>query len=80
MDINKKNITELRNEVDNLKIQIHKSSVQIDDTIRENATLKRMCENRENEISSLMASNREIEKNNELQLEENHGLTANVFW
>lgn len=48
MDINKKNISELRNEVDNLKIQIHKASVQIDDTIRENATLKRMCENREN--------------------------------
>lgn len=79
MDINKKNITELRNEVDNLKIQIHKASVQIDDTIRENATLKRMCENRENEIASLMASNREIEKNNELQMEENQSLTMNVF-
>ena len=78
MDINKKNITELRNEVDSLKIQIHKASVQIDDTIRENATLKRMCENRENEISSLMASNREIEKNNELQLEENRNLTLNL--
>ncbi len=48
MEINKKNISELRNEIDSLKIQIHKVSVQIDDTIRENATLKRMCENREN--------------------------------
>ena len=34
MDINKKNISELRNEVDNLKLQIHKASVQIDDTMR----------------------------------------------
>lgn len=48
MDINKRNISELRNEVDNLKLQIHKASVQIDDTMRENATLKRMCDNREN--------------------------------
>jgi hypothetical protein len=68
MEINKKNISELRNEIDSLKIQIHKVSVQIDDTIRENATLKRMCENRENEIENLMTSNREIEKKNELQL------------
>lgn len=45
-------------------MQIHKVSVQIDETIRENSTLKRMCENREAEIASLMASNREIEKNN----------------
>jgi hypothetical protein len=57
----------MRSEVDNLKMQIHKVSVQIDDTVRENTTLKRMCENREVEISSLMTSNREIEKNNELQ-------------
>jgi chromosome segregation ATPase len=78
MDINKKNISELRNEIDNLKIQIHKVSVQIDDTIRENATLKRMCDNRENEIESLMSSNREIEKKNELQLEDNKNLTVQL--
>ncbi len=78
MEINKKNISELRNEIDNLKIQIHKVSVQIDDTIRENATLKRMCDNRENEIESLMSSNREIEKKNELQLEDNKNLTVQL--
>jgi hypothetical protein len=33
----------MRSEVDNLKMQIHKVTVQIDDTVRENATLKRMC-------------------------------------
>lgn len=41
-------------------MQIHKVSVQIDDTVRENSTLKRMCENRETEINALMSSNREI--------------------
>lgn len=33
----------MRGEVDNLKMQIHKVSVQIDETVRENSTLKRMC-------------------------------------
>lgn len=59
-------------------MQIHKVSVQIDETIRENSTLKRMCENREAEIASLMASNREIEKNNEEQQEQNKTLSVTV--
>ena len=45
-------------------MQIHKVAVQIDDTVRENSTLKRMCDNREAEIAALMTSNREKEKNN----------------
>lgn len=56
--MSKKNLAELRNDVDSLKMQIHKVTVQIDDTVRENTTLKRMCDNRETEISTLMASNR----------------------
>lgn len=59
-------------------MQIHKVSVQIDDTVRENSTLKRMCENRENEINALMASNREIERNNEIQAEENKNIALNL--
>jgi len=39
-------LTDLRNDVDSLKMHIHKVSVQIDDTVRENTTLKRMCDNR----------------------------------
>lgn len=76
--MSKKNLTELRNDVDSLKMQIHKVTVQIDDTVRENTTLKRMCDNREAEISALMASNREIEKNNELQAEENKNMALNL--
>lgn len=60
IDINKKNVTDLRGDVDSLKLQIHKISVQIDDVMRENATMKRMCDNREGEIASLMSSNREV--------------------
>lgn len=75
MEISKKNLNQLRNDVDGLKMQIHKVSVQIDDTVRENSTLKRMCDNREAEIAALMTSNREIQKSNELQVEENKSLT-----
>lgn len=76
--MSKKNLTELRSDVDSLKMQIHKINVQIDDTVRENTTLKRMCDNREAEISALMNSNREIEKNNELQTEENKNLALTL--
>lgn len=37
-----------------------------------------MCENREMEITGLVTSNRELEKNNELQQEENRSLAINL--
>ena len=64
MDINKKAINDLRSEIDSLKMQIHKVNTQIEETQRENNTLKRMCDNREFEINSLMNSNRELERTN----------------
>lgn len=78
MDINKKAIGDLRSEIDNLKIQIHKVNLQVEDTLRENSTLKRMCENRELEITSLVNGNRELEKSNDLQQEENKNLAISV--
>lgn len=57
-------VNELRDEIDNLKNQIHKVSGQIEETLRENGTLKRLCDNKEQEINSLVAANREIEKAN----------------
>lgn len=37
-----------------------------------------MCDNRESEINALMASNREIERNNEVQTEENKNLSLTL--
>lgn len=59
-------------------MQIQKVSAQIEETARENITLKRMCENREQEISNLINSNRELEKSNQLQQEENKNLAINL--
>lgn len=80
MDINKKAICDLRTEIDSLKMQIQKVNLQIQDAGRENNTLKRMCENREHEIGTLMNSNRELEKSNQLQQEENKNLVITVHF
>lgn len=64
MDINKKVIVDMRGDLDALKTQIHFSSTQIEEAMRDNSTLKRMCDNRNAEIASLMANNRELEKKN----------------
>lgn len=64
MDVNKKAIGDLRAEIDALKMQIQKVSGQIEESNRENNTLKRMCDNREHEINALVNSNRELEKSN----------------
>lgn len=64
MDINKKAIGDLRTEIDSLKMQIQKVNSQVEETQRENNTLKRMCDNREFEIASLVNSNNELEKAN----------------
>lgn len=78
MDINKKTILDMRADVDSLKVQIHKATVEVEETLRENTTLKRMCDNRATEISALMAGNRELEKDNEHRTDENRQLTYNV--
>lgn len=64
MDVNKKAISDLRGEIDSLKMQVQRVNSQIEETHRENNTLKRMCDNREFEINSLMNSNRELERTN----------------
>ena len=51
LDMSKQNLNRLRSEVDELKMQIHKVSIQIEDTVRENSTLKKMCDNRSAEIT-----------------------------
>jgi hypothetical protein len=64
LDINRKNISDLRSEIDNIKMQIHKCSVSIEDVLRENNGIKRICENRVNEISSIMSLNQEVDIKN----------------
>lgn len=51
LDMSKQNLNRLRSDVDELKMQIHKVSIQIEDTVRENSTLKKMCDNRSAEIT-----------------------------
>jgi hypothetical protein len=63
-DINRKNIADLRGEIDSLKIQIHKCSVHIEDRLRESQGIKRQVDNRESEIASIMTGNQDLESKN----------------
>ena len=47
-DLNRKNIGELRVDIDHHKMQIHKCSVQIEEILRETVGIKRAIDNREN--------------------------------
>lgn len=64
MEINRKNILELRTEIDSVRMQIHKSTVQIEEVIREISNLKRTCENKENEISALLSNHQDLNSKN----------------
>lgn len=60
-------------------MQIHKCSVQIEDILRDTAGVKRMCDNREAEIASQMASNQELDAKNDQVAEENRAQVNNVL-
>ena len=62
--MNRKNIVELRTEIDAVKMQIHKCGVNIEDILRECQGIRRACDNRETEIAAQMAANQELEAKN----------------
>ena len=47
MEINKKNLVELKADVSNIKNQIDCITVQISNATKDNGTLKKICDNRE---------------------------------
>ena len=70
-DINRRAISELREDINALEMQIHKCDTHITELIRENEGLKRTCHNRDNEIASLISGNQELDKKNASQYELN---------
>jgi|LakMenEpi03Aug12_release.lakeMendotaPanAssembly.Ray.scaffolds.fasta_scaffold159484_1 hypothetical protein len=64
LDINRKNIAELRSEIDSVKMQNHKCAVQIEDIIRDIHGIRRMCDNREAELATQMSKNQELDAKN----------------
>lgn len=78
MEINKKNLAELRADVSNIKNQIDCITIQISNATKDNGTLKKICDNREAEISSLNLTLSELEKTNEMQTEEYEKLTMTL--
>ncbi len=52
-DIDRNTILDLKEQIDVLKINIQKASVHIEDLIRDNTAMKRMCDARTTEIQNL---------------------------
>lgn len=59
-DIDKNSIIELRADIDALRIQIQRVSVEIEEALRENTALKRMSDARANEIQAIINDNRDL--------------------
>ena len=59
-DIDKKNILDLRAEIDDLRVQLQKSNLVIEELLRENTNVKRQCDNRSNEIQNIRYQIKEI--------------------
>lgn len=76
LEINRKNILELRMESDSLKMQTHKASVQIEEIMRDITNLKRTCESRQSEIGALVAADQEMNLKND-QFDEDNRSAAN---
>lgn len=67
LEINKKNLADLKADVANIKNQIDVVNIQISNATKDNSTLKKICDNRESEIASLNIALNELEKTNEIQ-------------
>ena len=77
-DIDKNSIIELRADIDALRIQIQRVSVEIEEALRENTALKRMSDARANEIQAIINDNRDLEGKNERQNDDNRNLSYNI--
>jgi hypothetical protein len=52
-DIDKNNIIELREDIDQMRVQLQKSNLQIEDLLRENTNLKKMVDARFTEAQNI---------------------------
>ena len=52
-DIDRNNIIDLKEQIDILKINIQKANIHIEDLIRDNTAMKRMCDARSSEIQNI---------------------------
>lgn len=77
--MNRKTIVELRLEIDSIRMQIHKYGTNTEEIFRDIAGVKRVCENRENEIATLLTSNQEMNGKNEEMSEENKNKLLQVY-
>lgn len=63
-DIDRNTILDLKEEIDSLKLNLQKQIIHIEDLMRDNTAMKRMCDARGNEIQNLRYEIKAIEGKN----------------
>ncbi len=64
-DIDRNTILDLKEEIDALKVNVQKATVHIEDLLRDNTAMKRMCDARSTEIQNLRYEIKAVESKNE---------------
>lgn len=77
-DIDRNTILDLREEIDALRVNVQKASVHVEDLLRDNTAMKRMCDARSTEIQNLRYEIKAVENKNERANEENKSLAITV--
>ena len=63
-DIDRNTILDLKEEIDALRINVQKASVHIEDLLRDNTAMKRMCDARTAEIQNIRYEIKAVENKN----------------
>ncbi len=63
-DIDRNTILDLKEEIDVLRMNVQKASIHIEDLLRDNTAMKRMCDARGTEIQNLRYEIKAIEGKN----------------
>lgn len=78
LEINTNSAVQLKGDVEYLKKNVDAVTYEVTKAEGDNLTLLRICENKERQIENLQIALRELEKNYELEEEENYCLSEDV--
>ena len=70
-DLDRTAIVEIKTEIDTLRAHLQRMAIDIEESLRENSAMKRMCEARANEIQTLLGEQRDLDGKNQRHLQEN---------
>lgn len=77
-DLDKNSILELREDIDDIRVQLQKANLEIEELIRENTGVKRGCDARNGEVQALKYQIKDLDNKNERSNDENRSLAISL--